>query len=635
MCAIAGIMMLMDKANPDMEKYLQVMNELQAHRGPDGEGIWVHEHRNVGFAHRRLSIIELSDMGKQPMTDGHGNWICFNGELYNYLELRKELNVPFVSNSDTEVVLEAYKCWGTDCVSHFKGMFAFAIWDEKKQKLFCVRDRFGIKPFYYTIQKGMFIFASEMKALLPFLEEIETDVDAFKDYLTFQFCLGNKTLFKGITELEAAHFIEIEHNEIKEKQYWQLYYNLDWNHTEKYFTERLEELLEETVKYHIRSDVPIGGYVSGGVDSSVISILASKMSKDKDFMGFTGKFSIGPKFDESRYAEDVAKENGFPLKQIDITCQDFINNIEKVIYYLDTPVAGPGSFCQYMVSELAAKDRKVVLGGQGGDEIFGGYTRYLIAYFEQCIKGAIEGTMDSGNFIVTYESIIPNLSSLKNYIPMLKQFWKEGLFDTLDKRYFRLINRAPDIVDCIQADLLGEYNPFNTFSQIFNADNVKKASYFDSMTHFDFKTLLPALLHVEDRMSMAHGLESRVPLLDHDLIEFVATMPANFKLKDGDMKHIFKKTVEHHLPQSIRERKDKMGFPIPLNQWIQGEAKDFVYDIFTSQKALQRDLIDNRKVLDKIEQETQFGRNVWGMLSLELWQREFHDKGKSYREFIR
>lgn len=636
MCSIAGIMMLNDKANNKIPKYLEIMNKIQSHRGPDGEGIWVKESRIVGFAHRRLSILDLTDRGNQPMTDQSGNWLCFNGEIYNYLELKEELNSKFLTDSDTEVILKAYEKWGIDCVSHFKGMFAFALWDNKKHKLFCARDRFGIKPFYYMIQDNVFYFASEGKALLPFVDEIKTDIDGFQDYLTFQFCLGNKTLFKNIKQLEPAHLIEIENGVFKNYRYWQVYYNIDWDHSEKYFSEKLEELLFSTIKYHIRSDVPIGGYVSGGIDSSAIAAIVSTAIGHDKFMGFTGKFSSeGHEYDESRYAEDVAEKYNFQLKQIDIGYQDFIANIEKVIYYLDMPVAGPGSFCQYMVSKLASQNRKVVLGGQGGDEIFGGYTRYLIAYFEQCIYGAIEGTMNSGNFIVTYESIIPNLTSLKNYIPMLKEFWKSGLFDTIDKRYFKLINRAPDVQECVREEYLDNYQPYESFCKVFNANNVKKVSYFDSMTHFDFKTLLPALLQVEDRMSMAHGLESRVPLLDHELIEFAATIPANFKLKDGNMKYIFKKITAPYLPQSINKRTDKMGFPLPLNSWVKNEAKDYVYDIFTSQKAKTRNLIDNKKVLNKIQEESKFGRNIWGMLSLELWQREFHDKQCDYKKMIR
>ena len=631
MCSIAGVYNLKKGKISKIQKSLEVMNKLQKHRGPDGSGVWIEENEIVGFAHNRLSIIGVEN-GKQPMTDGQ-NWICFNGEIYNYLELQKEIGCKNITGSDTEIILHAYEKWGEDCVNHLEGMFAFAIWDARKKTLFCARDCFGIKPFYYTINNGVFYFASEIKALLPFVEEIETDLEGFKDYLTFQFCLEGKTLFKNICELKPAHRMVVSEFGEKVERYWQVYYNLDFDHTEKYFREELERLMLESVEYHIRSEVPVGGYVSGGVDSSVVSAMASKLLPD-EFMGFTGRYANGKDFDESMYAEIVAKEGMFPLKVLNIGPDDFIQNIEKVIYYLDEPVAGPGSFSQYMVSSLASKHRKVVLGGQGGDEIFGGYTRYLVAYFEQCIKGAIEGTMDSGNFIVTYQSIIPNLTSLKNYKPMLKSFWSKGLFDDADKRYFSLINRAPDMQDCIYWDKLPQYDPYSVYEEMFSASNVTETSYFDKMTHFDFKTLLPALLQVEDRMSMAHGLESRVPFLDKKIVEFAATIPANVKFKSGNMKYILREGLKDYVPEAVMQRKDKMGFPTPFNLYVKNEARDFVHDIFTSDKAKSRELINNEVVLNKIEKEGQFGRNIWGAFCLELWQRNFHDKAAYYKSLV-
>lgn len=633
MCGIAGALNLCLEPISDLIWHLRVMNELQSHRGPDGEGIWQHPHGHVGFAHRRLSIIDLTT-GDQPMSDRAGNWITYNGEIYNYLELREELGPEnFVTTSDTEVILHAYRKWGTDCVNHLRGMFAFALWDETNQLLFCARDRFGIKPFYYTIVRNVFYFASEVKALLPFVERIETDMEGFKDYLAFQFCLAGKTLFKGIHELLPGHQLRVVNGSSEVKRYWEVYYDLDFDHTAKYFEEKLRALLSESVRLHLRSDVPLGAYLSGGLDSSIVASLASQEA-DGSFKGFTGKFSFSPDYDESRYARALAEWCEFELHEIDITASDFIENIRQVIYHLDYPTAGPGSFPQYMVSRLASRYRKVVLGGQGGDETFGGYTRYLIAYFEQCIKAAIDGTMHNGNFIVTYESIIPNLTALRNYKPLLQKFWREGLFEDMDRRYFRLINRASTLQDEIRWELLGDYSPFETFQTIFNGDNVRKESYFDLMTHFDFKTLLPALLQVEDRVSMAHGLESRVPFLDHPLVELAATIPSNIKFKDGTMKQALKNAMRSVLPDVIVERQDKMGFPTPLTQWVNGEAHDFVRDVFSSHNALDRELVNNRRVLDGLAQESKFGRKVWGLLCLELWQQEFHDKEIAYKQLV-
>ncbi len=635
MCGIAGIIALSGQPIPNLERRLEVMNHLQRHRGPDGQGIWRHPRGRVGFAHRRLSIIDLKT-GHQPMHGMGDDWITYNGEIYNFPELRAELGPEnFITTSDTEVILHAYRRWGADCVNHLRGMFAFALWDEERQVLFCARDRFGIKPFYYMIRDGICYFASEIKALLPFVHRIETDLEGFKDYLTFQFCLDRKTLFRGIQELLPAHTLRIAHGAVAASRYWEVYFEPDFDHTPKYFEERLRTLLEESVALHLRSDVPIGAYISGGLDSSAVACVATRQQPQGEMVGFTGKFSTyGPAYDESGYARTLANWLSFTLYEVDITVADFLEAIGKVIYHLDFPVAGPGSFPQYMVSRLAAQHRKVALGGQGGDEIFGGYARYLIAYFEQCIRGAIDGTMHSGNFIVTYESIIPNLTALRNYKPLLQEFWREGLFEEMDRRYFRLINRSAALGPAIHWDLLGDYSPYETFRTIFKGGNIRKESYFDLMTHFDFKTLLPALLQVEDRMSMAHGLESRVPLLDHPIVELAATIPSNIKFKDGTMKHILKQVARPFLPPAIVERQDKMGFPTPLAEWVRGEARDFVRDVFSSAAAQSRALIDSRRVLDALDREPQFGRTVWGLLCLELWQQTFHDREHAFKALL-
>ncbi|HEX9364519.1 MAG TPA: asparagine synthase (glutamine-hydrolyzing) [Candidatus Dormibacteraeota bacterium] len=632
MCGIAGAIDLSRRPIAELGRRLEVMNELQAHRGPDGHATWKHASKHVGFAHRRLSIIDLTT-GDQPLGDGEGSWISYNGEIYNYLELRAELgDSGFRTTSDTEVALRAYREWGTDCLNRFRGMFAFSLWDEKRDTLFCARDRFGIKPFYYTVVDGVLYFASEIKALLPFVTSVETDLEGLKDYLYFQFCLGGKTLFKGIKELLPGHMLTVRNGKVNVSRYWEVYYEPDYYHTASYFEMAIHELLQESVGLHLRSDVPVGAYLSGGLDSSIVASLAVER-EGPGFLSFTGRFGDEPAYDESGYARELAEWKGFQVLDIDITAGDFVDSIQKVIYHLDYPVAGPGSFPQYLVSALAAKHRKVVLGGQGGDEIFGGYTRYLVAYFEQCIKGAIEGTMSSGRFVVTYESIIPNLVALKNYKPMLQEFWREGLFDELDRRYFRLINRAPSLGDEINWSALGQYDPYETFRGIFHGANVGHESYFDSMTHFDFKTLLPALLQVEDRVSMAHGLESRVPFLDHRIVELAATIPADIKFENGNMKHVLRTAMKSKLPERIFNRQDKMGFPVPFHEWLgaPGPVRDFVRDVFSSQAARSRELLDNAVVLKEIDTERKFGRKVWGLLSLELWQRSFHDRAADYR----
>jgi asparagine synthase (glutamine-hydrolysing) len=614
------------------------MNAIQKHRGPDGEGVWHNKNKNVAFGHVRLSIIDIEN-GAQPMTGTCNNTICFNGEIYNYKELKNQLSTSysFKTKSDTEVILAAYEKWGKDCVNHFRGMFAFALYDSKNDLVFCARDRFGIKPFYFLKNNDRFYFASEVKTILPFVDEIKTSKVALNDYLFFQLGLGHETLFEGVSQLSPSHRLIIKNGDYKFEKYWEVFYNLEFNRSHSFYKEKLHDLIYDSIKHHTISDVPLGSYVSGGVDSGIIASVASKLKENNDaIVGFTGKFSMGELFDESYYAEKLAESSNFHLYQKDITSQDFTDSIENIIYHLDYPVAGPGSFPQYQVSKLASKYRKVVLGGQGGDEIFGGYTRYLIAYFEQCIKGAIDNTLNDGNFVVTYESIIPNLVSLKNYKPLIKKFFSKGLFEPIEKRYFNLINRAPDLGNEINWEALNQPEPVIRFNKIFNSKNVGSNSFFDKMTHFDFKTLLPALLQVEDRMSMAHGLESRVPFLDHPIVEFAATMPADIKFKDGALKKVLINSMRKELPTAILERKNKMGFPVPLNDWLKGGVvKDFFYDIFSSTKAKNREYFNNDAILKCLEEKNPFGRKVWGLLSMEIWHQQFHDKALEFKNLLK
>ncbi|WP_374300548.1 asparagine synthase (glutamine-hydrolyzing) [Ferrovibrio sp.] len=637
MCGIAGMISLRGEELPDPARRLGVMSRLIAHRGPDGDGIWVDERGVAGLAHRRLSIIDLSNSAAQPMQGPNGTTIAFNGEIYNYVELAAGLkdHWAFRTASDTETILAAYERYGDDCLTHLRGMFAFALWDAKRQRLFCARDRFGIKPFYYTVVDDILYFASEAKALLPFLPDIETDPAALAEYLTFQYTLGENTLFKGIRQLLPGHALVCENGRIRVSRYWDVNYAIDWSRNERWFSNRLSELLHDSMRMHLRSDVPVGAYLSGGVDSSLMAIMALRADTANRDM-FHGRFTDYPGYDESGYAAKAAEKASGKLHIVDIAAQDFEKNIEKVIYHLDFPVAGPGSFPQFMVSEMAASKVKVVLGGQGGDEIFGGYARYLIAYFEQCIKAAIDGTYRDGNFVVTIESIIPNLGLLREYKPAISDFWREGIFGALDERYMRLIDRSTDMQDEIDWSGLDRQHVVSAFKAIFNnTANVQKEAYFDSMTHFDFKCLLPALLQVEDRMSMAHGLESRVPFLDHALVEFAATVPADVKFAGGHMKHLLKLAFSDVLPREIVQRRDKMGFPVPLKEWFDGPLRDFSFDIFKTIGQKHRPHINADAVLRNFGQARQFSRKTWGLLSLELWHQAFHDRAGAYRAMLK
>ncbi len=635
MCGIAGIFDTKKREIQGLDKKLSVMGDLIAHRGPDAHGVWKNATKNLGFAHQRLSILDLSPEADQPMQSVTGDVIVFNGEIYNYIELRETLRPhwSFQTDSDTEVILAAYRVYGTDCVKHFKGMFAFVLWDG--EKLFCARDHFGIKPFYYAWQDGVFYFASESKALLPFLSELKTNRQAFVEYVTFQYPMGEQTLFEHVHQLEAAHAMVITPDGSKTWRYWDVHHQIDYSRSEAYFENRLEELVSESVALHLRADVNVGAYVSGGVDSSLIGVLASE-EKQTPLPFFHGRFLEGEQYDESPYAVSVAEKSGSKLHVCDITANDFERTFQKVMYHLDFPVAGPGVFPQYMVSEMAAKHVKVVLGGQGGDEIFGGYARYVIAYFEQCIKAAIEGTYKKGRFVVTAESIIPNLEVLNAYKSLLKRFWSKGLFESLEKRYFSLVNRAPDLEHEAQLSDAERNDVYNKFSNVFNAAKFERAeSYFDSMTHFDFKCLLPGLLHVEDRMSMAHGLEARVPFLYHPLIEFMATVPANIKFENGRMKHLLKQTFSSMLPSKVLERKDKMGFPVPLTEWMNTGLKEYVFDLMSTGLKRQDGFIDYRHVMADFGKTEQFSRKQWGFLCYEVWQQQFHDQAAKYQNLLK
>lgn len=620
MCGVFGLVNYKIEYNP-------VYNKILGHRGPDSSGYYTNK-KNINFYHTRLKVIGLDKNSEQPMKEKNGNVIIFNGEIYNYKDLkRNELKeFKFLSDSDTEVILKLYEKFGIDCLDYLRGMFAFAIWDENKQLLFCARDRFGIKPFYYFADKKRLAFASEIKALMLLNNKMKIDNSSLYEYLKLQFPMGSKTLFKNIVQLMPGECLIFKNGNINLKKYWKQEYNLDYSRTTNFYENKVKELFEESIKYHLVSDVKIGSYLSGGIDSSLVTILANKNTLN--FYGsFHGYFKKNQIYNETLYAKAVSEKINKKLFKIDIKPQDFVDNISKIIYYLDFPVAGPGAFSQFMVSKLASNHVKVILGGQGGDEIFGGYARYIIAYFSQCINAAIDGTHENGNFIVSSESIIPNLKYLKNYKPLIQSAWNKGLFSDQALGYLNLIDRSNDIEDEVNFSMFDNARFIEKFKEIFNKKiNNKKVSYFDKMTRFDFNYLLPALLQVEDRMSMANGLETRVPFLDHKLIEFTNTIPADKKFSTGKLKNLLKNSFNKTLPNKILKRTDKMGFPVPLQEWFTGSLRDFVFDTFSSNVAKTREFYNPKKVLKSLEKSGKFSRKVWGLLSLELWFKNFYDK---------
>lgn len=629
MCGIFGF--IKSETNTDQNP-LRILKEGISrikHRGPDGEGFWISSNNKIGMAHVRLSVIDVEG-GDQPMISDDGRFvIIYNGELYNYLELRSEIGIEkFKNNSDTEVVLRAWEKWGEKSISKFRGMFSIAIWDNKLSKMYLVRDRMGIKPLYIYTIKNTIYFASETKAFMHLINIPKCNFKALSNYINFQYYLADKTLFKDIEQVSSACCYIIDNNlKMTNKKYWEVQYLVDYNHSEQWFIDQLKLHLDDSIFLNLRSDIDVGCYVSGGLDSSILALKAK--DHKKTLKCFNGRFVEGKDYDESEYAISVCQGNNLDLNIVDIYEKDFVENFESLIYSLDYPIAGPGSFPQYVISKAVSKHLKVIIGGQGGDEIFGGYVRYLIAYFEQCIKGAIDGTLNNGKFIVTYDSIISNLQSIKPYKALLSEFWSSGLFDDYDSRYFKLINKSNSLSGIINQDIVNFDSSQDEFYEVFWKDNVKSDSYFDLMTHYDFKTSLPALLHVEDRVSMAHGVESRVPYLDHKLIEFSATIPADIKFKNGDLKRLLKVAFSSLTPKNVTQRKDKMGFPVPLNLWIQkkGIVREYVGDIMGSRKAKNRDYLSKNFVIDKLfDNESPYSRNIWALLCLEVWHRKFIDK---------
>ena len=626
MCGFVGIINKDGKLadNVLLEKMASVIH----YRGPDEEGLFVDG--PVGFYHKRLSIIDLST-GKQPMTFNDCT-IVYNGEIYNYIELRDDLKKKghhFDSTSDTEVILHMYIEFGNDFINALNGMFAFIIYDKRKNQLLIAKDHFGIKPLYWHQDKDKTIFGSEIKALLKHPDiAAEPDYNNLNQYLTFQFILGEGTLFKNIFKVQPGHYmtLDISSGKLDRIKYWEPDFKIDNFHTEEYFIYKLYEILNQTISQQLRSDVPLGSYLSGGIDSSLVTILsASKYGNE--FKSFTGSFEEGPEFNELEYAREAAKAANSTLYEVIPTEQEFIDLLPKLIYHLDEPVAGPGVFPQYIVSKLASEHVKVVLGGQGGDEIFGGYARYLVAYLEQAIKGAIFETNEEKEHIVSLHSILPNLPFLRSYIPMIKGFWKTDAFDSMDLRYYRLINRMDYSKSFLTREFLTDYREdemFELFSNVFN--HTDTLSYFNKMTHFDMLSSLPGLLQVEDRVSMAVSIESRVPLLDRRIVDLISHMPAGMKFKGGEMKYLLKSTIKGIIPKKIMNRKEKMGFPVPLHLWAKNKAKDFILDTLTSKNATERNIVNTKHVEDLISSEQPFGRGLWGILCLELWYQNFIDK---------
>lgn len=627
MCGIAGCLKF-DTTASVAPPVIHAMTDALAHRGPDGEGFRFDG--PVALGHRRLSIIDVAG-GAQPIGNETGDlWLICNGEIYNHIELRRELSSRhrFRSNSDSEVILHLYEELGPACVDRLNGMFAFAIWDARNKSLFLARDRLGIKPLYWTQDKDVFLFASEIKALFASgLARPRMNRAALPEYLTFQFLLGDATLFEGVHKLEPGTHLTIrpfDDGRPRIFRYWDFDYELDQASAYEDHVARVSMLLRDSVALRLRSDVPVGAYLSGGLDSSVVATLAANQ-RGSELPVFTGAFDDGPQFDESHHARGVAAACGAVYHEIRPDAAGFCRDMPTLAWLMDEPAAGPGLYPQYHVSRLASRHVKVCLGGQGGDELFGGYARYLAAYLEQCLKGAIHGTQDGAEYVVTWDEIAPNLPLLKEYTALLQGFWSKGLFDDMPLRYLALVDRSAGLDRVMSPDVWNDgarERVVERFRAHFAAPTAK--SYFVRMTHFDLKSLLPALLHVEDRVSMGASLETRVPLLDHRIVEAVTRMPPIMRFRGACSKRVLRRVATGVVPQAILDRRDKMGFPVPFDDWFRREpVRSFVRDALLGATARSRGLWDVGCLEREMDASGRFNRKLWGLLNLELWLQQF------------
>lgn len=638
MCGIAGIVHR-DPARPVDPAVLDRMTDALEHRGPDDRGVAVWG--GVGFGNRRLSIIDLEG-GHQPMTTPDGRLaLTYNGELYNYIELRTELlerGIELRTHSDTEVVLQLYAAFGLDMFERMNGMFAFALYDRAHGRVLFARDRFGEKPLYVHRGEHGLSFASEIKALLQ-NPDVETRPDqaALHEYLTFQYCLGERTLFEDVTKLRPASYLLVDETgqTLESREYWSLGFEEDHQSGDEYFVDELRFLLEDAVKIRLRSDVAVGTYLSGGLDSSIVASLAAKLL-GHGLPAFTGYFAGGAEYDETPYARSVAAQNGSEHHLVEATAAQFAELLPRLIWFMDEPAAGPGAFPQYVVSKLASEQVKVVLGGQGGDELFGGYARYLMLYLEESIKGSIFGSQDPVRHVVTLGRVLPHLALLQQYVPLLKRFWSDGLFGPVEQRYFSLVARSAHLEDCLSPEFLAGRDPEHLyeafeaqFNDVLGRVSTGGSALVNRMTAYDARTMLQSLLHVEDRMSMAVSLESRLPLLDHRIAELAYRMPPALKYHDGEPKSVLKRAVGGLVPAPVLARRDKMGFPVPFVEWSRGELRDFVGDILLGESARARGMYQSAGIERLIEGEMPYGREVWGLLCLELWFRVFVDRDLS------
>ncbi|MDX6612675.1 MAG: hypothetical protein QOD75_1861 [Blastocatellia bacterium] len=628
MCGIAGFVTQKEFAsNGDTTTaVLDRMCRVIAHRGPDDQGMFVDGRVALGM--RRLSIIDLAG-GHQPLSGcDRAITIVFNGEIYNYLELKHELEAHghrFKTQCDTEVVVHAYEQYGAKCVEHLRGMFAFAIWDAHRQELFIARDRVGKKPLYYGVTpRGTLIFGSELKALSQHPEFFgEVSAEALDAYLTYGYVPDPLTIFRDVHKLPPGHHLRFKDGRVLLEQYWDFAYeelpDAPFKSEEEYSGE-LRKLLDEAVRVRLMADVPLGAFLSGGIDSSVVVGLMARHTGQP-----VKTFSIGfreDSHDELKYARLAAKHFGTDHRELIVT-PDVCDIVDELVWYFDEPFADQSAIPTYLVSKLAREHVKVVLSGDGGDELFAGYTRYTTdskrSGFERLPRFVRKGMMQPLSRQLPHGALGRNYMHKVSSEPLDRYIEEISIFTKLNKP--RLY--TSDFKNCLLN---------RDASDLFRAHVARVRSHdpLDKLLYLDSKTYLPGdILTKVDRMSMAVSLEARVPLLDQKLIEFVTRIPASMKMRGSETKYIFKRAVEDLVPSEILHR-PKQGFGVPISEWINTELRDRIRDTFADSRTRQRGYLEPGYV-DLLLNEHERGRRdhswaVWALLMLELWQRTLADK---------
>ena len=626
MCGILAILNFDDK---DLNKDLFIrMRDTMYHRGPDDAGIYVKG--SVGLAHRRLAIIDLSETGRQPMTNEDRTiFLVCNGEIYNYLELRDNLikkGHRFYSTSDSEVIIHQYEEDGEKCLDKFNGMFSFVIWDSKKKKLFAARDRLGIKPLYYFVDSKRIIFASEIKAIIedPNVPRAP-DYEAIADYCFAGRALGNKTMFQNIKEIEPGYMISIDkiNKHVQVKKYWDVFYDYNYSRTDMEAQEELFHLLDDSVKVHCRSDAPLGCHLSGGLDTSTIVGLAARHRKS--LKTFSIKFSDDAYIDETRYAKAVAKHVGVDYHESMPSAADVASLLPSIMWHMDIPMATRGGLYYFLVSQLAKEHVKVSLTGHGGDELFAGYPAQFLASYK---------STDMFEFNRDPHLVIKS-SLRKKLVEGLVFKGPSGIYRYIRNRLYKGKKTFEDIWIQLHCGHLPDDNP------IFQKDFVKslrgyspKDDYIrpllevntdqilDKCLYHDLRIYLPALLHLEDRASMAVSIESRVPLLDYRIVEFLATVPPEQKVNGMQPKYLLRQIASSLLPEQVWKRKDKRHFPAPVKFLLSKDIMEMTKDILLSSDSLKRGIFKPLALKNALYDTNQ----SWFLMNIELWFKFFIDK---------